>query len=189
MPYYFAEIRLNKTSKKVRSEKKMGKRLTTHLVTTLFVCVLIFASVMIVSVAVGADQSEVITDLENLSTYISDELPDEAFNRTGPVKGQRGALCNKIRAVIKQIEGGVRESAVNKLRNDIENAIRHWINDPWKSQLIDEVESIIEKIVDTEPPVIVEVRIEPETPAYNETVTVEANVTDEGSGVKTVILS
>jgi len=53
----------------------------------------------------------------------------------------------------------------------------------------EDVEDIIEKILDKEPPVIVEVWIEPETPAYNETVTVKANVTDEGSGVESVILN
>jgi len=191
MPYYLAEIRFNKTSRNARRERKMGKRLIKHLVITLLVCVLIFTPIMIVSVAVGSDgsdQSEVITDLENLCKNIS-ELPDEAFDKTGPVKGQRKALCNKIRAVINQIEAGASESAVNKLRNDIENAIMNWINDPWKSLLVEEVEDIIEKILDTEPPVIVEVWIEPETPAYNETVSVLANVTDEGSGVETVILS
>jgi len=188
MPYYLAEIRLNKTSKNVRSEKKMGKRLIKHLVPILMVCVLILAPIMIVSVAIGSDQSEIITDLEKLCEDI-EKLPDEAFNKTEQVKGRRGALCNKISAVINQIEAGARESAVNKLINDIENTIGNWINDPWKSELIDKVEDIIEKIVDKEPPVIVKVRREPETPAYNETVTVEANITDEGSGVETVILS
>jgi len=188
MPYYLAEIRLNKTSKNVRSERKMRKRLIKHLVIILMVCALIFTPIIIVSVAVGSDQSEVITDLDNLCEDI-EKLPDEAFNKTGPVKGRRGALCNKISAVINQIEAGARESAVNKLVNDIENTIENWINDPWKSELISKVESIIEKIVDTEPPVIVDVWREPETPAYNETVTVEANVTDEGSGVESVILS
>ncbi len=191
MPYYLAEIRFNRTSKKARKERKMGKQLVKHLVTILLVCALIFAPIMIVSVAVGSDgsdQSEVITDLENLRQYVSEELPDEAFDKTGPVKGQRKALCNKIGAVINQIEAGAYEGAVNKLSNDIKNAIDGWIVDPWKSELIEEVKGIIEKI-DTEPPVIVEVWREPETPAYNETVTVKANVTDEGSGVETVILS
>jgi len=149
MPYYLAEVRLNKTSKNVRRERKTGKRLIKHLVTILLVYALIFTPIMIVSVAVGSDgtdQTEVITDLENLREYILEELPDEAFNKTGPVKGQRKALCNKISAVINQIKAGASKSAVNKLRNDIENAIRNWINDPWKSKLIEDVEDIIEKI-------------------------------------------
>jgi len=192
MPHYLAEIRLNRVSKSSRRERKMRKQLITRLVTVLLVFVLFFTPITLVSVAVGSngpDRSKVITDLEDLCEYISEELPDEAFNKTEPLKGQRNALCNKISAVINQIESGACKSAVNKLRNDIENAIRNWINDPWKEELIKEVEDIIEKIVDTEPPVIVEVWIEPGTPAYNETVTVMANVTDEGSGVETVILS
>ena len=192
MPHYIAEIRLNRVTRNARKERKMGKRLTRHLVAILLVLVLFFTPITLVSVAVGSngpDRSKVITDLEDLCEYISEELPDEAFNKTEPLKGQRNALCNKISAVINQIEAGACKSAVNKLRNDIENAIRNWINDPWKEELIKEVEDIIEKIVDTEPPLIVEVWIEPETPAYNETVNVMANVTDEGSGVETVILS
>ncbi len=194
MPYYLAEIRLNKTGRKKRSERKMGKRVIKHLAIILLIFVLIFTPIMIISVVVGSDdsdQSEVITDLEDLCEHISNrtKLPGEAFNNSGAAEGQRNALCNKIQAVIHQIEAGAREAAVNKLSNDIENAVGNWIIDPWRNVLIEEVENIIEKILDTEPPVIVEVWIEPEAPAYNETVTVKANVTDEGSGVETVILS
>jgi len=192
MPHYLAEIRFNRASRNARRERKVRKQLTKHFVTALLVFALIFTPITIVSVVVGSngpDRSKVITDLEDLCEYISEELPDEAFNKTEPLNGRRRALCNKIGAVINQIEAGACKSAVNKLRNDIENAISNWINEPWKGELIEKVEDIIEKILDTEPPVIAEVWIEPETPAYNETVSVMANVTDEGSGVKTVILS
>jgi len=194
MPYYLAEIRLNKRSKNVRMERKMGKQLIKHLVITLLIFTLISALIMIVPVAVGSDdsgQSEIIADLEDLHEHVSNttKLPNNAFNNSRAAEGQRNALCNKIQAVIHQIEAGAYKGAVNKLQNDIENAIGNWINDPWKSELIEEVEGIIEKIRDKEPPVIVDVWREPETPAYNETVTVKANVTDERSGVKTVILS
>jgi len=194
MPYYLAEIRLNKTSKKARSERKMGKRLIRHFVTILLFCVLIFTPIVIVPVAVGSDDPdrlEVITDLEDLCKHISNgtKLPNNAFNNSRAAEGQRNALCNKIHAVIHQIEAGAYKGAVNKLRNDIENAIDGWIMDPWKSELIEKVEDIVEKILDTEPPMIVKVWREPDTPAYNETVIVRANVTDEGSGVEFVILS
>ena len=145
MPYYLAEVRLNKTSKNVRRERKTGKRLIKHLVTILLVCVLILTPIMIVPAAVSSDNSDVIERLRGLQTRVL-ALGDDAFNKTGPVEGQRKALYNKISAVIKQIDHGATEAAINKLRNDIKNAIRNWINDPWKSELIEEVDNIIDLI-------------------------------------------
>ena len=188
MPYYLAEIRFNIASKDAKSERKVKKRLVARLVTILLACLLVLTPILIVPAAVGSDQPEVIEALEDLCKDIS-ELPDDAFNNSRAMEGQRKALCNKVRAVIHQVKAGAYEGAVNKLRNDIENAIEGWIMNPWKNNLIEEVENIIDKILDTEPPVIADVWREPETPAYNEAVTVKVNVTDEGSGVKSVILS
>ncbi len=192
MPYYIAEIRLNKTSKNTRKNRKTGKKVIKYLATMVLVLALILTPILIISVAVGQDQSKIIGSLEDLCTDIS-ELPEGAdgFKNPRAAEGQRKALCNKIHAVINQIEAGTYESAVNKLRNDIKNAIIRWVNDQWVEDLIKKVETIIDQIleVDTEPPVIAAVSLEPETPAYNETVTVQAEVIDVGSGVETVILS
>jgi len=186
MPYYIAEIRFNRTSKDVKSERKVKKRLVTRLVIILLACLLVLTPILIIPATVGSDQSGVITDLEDLCKDVL-ELPD------GAAEGHKKTLCNKIRAVIHQVKAGANKGAVNKLTNDMKNAILHWINDQFAENLLDKVDAIIEKIsgkiTDTEPPEIVEVWTEPETPAYNEAVTVKANVTDEGSGVKSVILS
>jgi len=190
MPYYIAEIRLNVTSKSVKGERKVKKRLVTRLVTILLACLLVLTPIFIVPSAVGSEQSEVIEALNDLCNDVS-ELPEGAdgFKNSRAAEGQRKALCNKIHAVIHKVEAGTYESAVNKLTNDIKKHIMHWVNDQFVKDLLDKVDDIIYKITDKEPPVIVDVWREPETPAYDETVTVKANVTDEGSKVKFVILS
>lgn len=182
MPYYLAEIRLNITSKDAKSERKVKKRLVARLVTILLACLLVLTPILIVPAAVGSEQPEVIEALEDLCEDVS-ELPE------GAAEGHKNTLCNKIRAVIHQIESGADEGAVNKLSNDVKNSIVQWVNDQFVEDLLNKVDDIIYKITDKEPPVIVDVWRDPITPAYNETVTVTANVTDEGSGVELVILS
>ncbi|UCH69667.1 MAG: hypothetical protein JSV29_05265 [Candidatus Bathyarchaeota archaeon] len=192
MPYYIAEIRLNKTRKNTRNNRKTGKQVIKCFVTLVLVLALVLTPVLIISVTVGQDQSKIIGSLEDLCGDIS-ELPGGAdgFKNPRAAEGQRKALCNKIHAVINQVEAGTYESAVNKLRNDIKNAIVRWVSDQWVEDLIEKVETIIDQIleVDKEPPVIVAVSLAPETPAYNETVAVTAEVIDVGSGVEAVIVS
>ena len=88
---------------------------------------------------------------------------------------------------------GAYEGAINKLRNDIRDKIEKWIVDPWKTDLIDKVDYIIDLIEnlckDRKPPTIASVLRVPETPNYDEPVTIIAQVIDEESGVESVILS
>jgi PKD repeat protein len=99
--------------------------------------------------------------------------------------------------VIRQVQVGAYEGALNKLKNDIKEKIERWIVDPWRGILLEKVEHIIgllEELLcwkwkDRRPPTIVTVLRYPETPDYDEPVTVIAQVTDEKSGVKSVILS
>ena len=196
MTYYIAEIRFNRTRKNLKRERKMRKRrLITRLTALLFTLALISTLLIIVPAAVGSDQSEIIQSLRDLSGVVESELPKEAFANLNSAEGQRGALCNKIGAVIHQVKAGAYKGAVNKLKNDIKNSIINWIADEeWETDLLDMVDEIIkfiEEILwkDWEPPTIMEVLRYPETPNYDEPVTVIAHVVDEQSGVKSVVLS
>ena len=165
-----------------------------RLTALLFTLVLISALFIIVPLAGGSDQSEIIQSLEDLSEVVKSELPKEAFANLKSADGQRGALCNKIGAVIHQVKAGAYKGALNKMKNDISSAIIQWIADEeWETDLLDMVDEIIKLIEgiwkDWEPPTIVEVLRYPETPNYDEPVTVIAHVVDEQSGVKSVILS
>ena len=199
MTYYVAEIRFNRKSKNTKRERKMSKRLIMRLTALLFALVLVSTLVMIVPATVGSnhsDQSDVLESLEDLHEDILG-LPEgaEGFKNPRAAKGQRTALCNKIGAVIHQVEAGAYEGAINKLRNDVENAIEKWVNDQWVDGLIEKVDDIVELLEeilcrrDRKPPEILSVLRYPETPNYDEPVTVIAQVIDEKSGVKSVILS
>jgi len=199
MTYYIAEIRFNrnKTSKR---ERKMRKRLIFRLIALLLISLVFSAPILIISVAACHREREyeneehmpIIQSLLELSSEIS-ELPEEAFKNPKYAWCQTKVLRLKINAVIRQVMAGAYEGAINKLRNDIGDKIEKWINDPWKSNLIDMIEHIIELIEilckDRKPPTIVSVLRFPETPNYDESVTIIAQVTDEESGVKSVILS
>ncbi|MFB0567361.1 MAG: Ig-like domain-containing protein [Candidatus Bathyarchaeia archaeon] len=202
MPYYVAEIRFNRKSKNQKRERRMRKRLIMRLAALLFALALVSTLVMIVPAAVGSkhsDQSDtIISLLEQLAGNVS-LLTCEDFEQKieESAEGRKGAFLNKISAVVNQIEAGSYEGALNKLKNDIKNKILEWIDDESEMKkilidLVDKIISIIEGVppVDSEPPVIHAVWRDPEKPEYeyNETVTVKALVTDEGTGVEHVIL-
>jgi PKD repeat protein len=199
MTYYIAEIRFNR-NKNSKREGKMRKRLIFRLTALLLVSLLLSASIVIISVAACHREQEsenekhrpIIQSLLELSSEIS-ELPKEAFKNPKYAWCQTKVLRLKINAVIRQVMAGAYEGAINKLRNDIGKKIEEWIVDPWKTILINKIEHIIELIEslykDRKPPTIVSVLRFPETPNYDEPVTIIAQVTDKESGVKSVILS
>jgi len=162
----------------------------------LMLVLMLTLSVIYAPIVVSQDSAEIISALEELQDDVS-ELPDDAFENTQAAKGQRTALINKIGAVIHQIEAGAYEGAVNKLENDLKNTVRLWITAEYEDDLLKEIDEIIRLIEgeappppeDETPPNITSVLRVPETPNYNEDVTVIAQVEDEESGVDFVILS
>jgi len=187
MPYYIAEIRLNKTGKNVRKERKMGKRLTNYLVIILLVSTLILTPIMIVPAAVGgddSDQSDLIRSLlEQLADDISNttQLPFEAFEHEilGSVEGKRGALVNKISAVINQIESGAYGGALDKLKNDIQKKILQWLEGKWETELFERVDEII-SLIEGVP--VASFTFTPITPIAGETVTFNASSSYDVNG-------
>jgi PKD repeat protein len=155
MPYYIAEIRLNRTSEDVKSERKVKKRLVTRLVTILLACLLVITPILIIPATVGSDQTVVIEALEDLREDVLNlPLGDEGFNNLRAAAGQRKALANKINATINQVKAGAYGGAINKLKNDLKGAISKWVADKYASSLIEKVENIIELIEDIfQPPV------------------------------------
>lgn len=134
----------------------------------------------------------VIRSLINLSREIS-KLPDEAFENPENARCQRKVLRWKVWVVVWLVIVRAYEGAINKLDNDIRGRIEEWVVDPWKTDLIEKVDSIIELIKmlcrDLKPPIIVGVLRCHETPNYDESVTIITSVFDKRSGVESVILS
>ncbi|MHA2428302.1 MAG: PKD domain-containing protein, partial [Candidatus Hermodarchaeia archaeon] len=182
----------------------MRKRLIFRLITLVLISLLFSASIMIVSVVACRkppkpkdweewEEKGFITEpLLELSSEIW-ELPEEAFENPRYASYQTKVLRLKVHVVIWQVMVGAYEGAMNKLRNDIRDKIEKWIVDPWKTDLVNWVDYIIELIEslceDRKPPTIRSVLRVPENPNYDENVTIIAQVTDEESGVEVVILS
>jgi len=139
------------------------------------------------------EKRPIIEALLELSSEISD-LPKEAFKNQRHARYQRRVLRWKVLVVAWQVFVEAYEGALNKLENDVKKRIGKWIVDPWKEILIEKVKYISELIKgilqkDRKPPTIMGVLRYPETPNYDESVTVVAHVIDKQSGVKSVILS
>ena len=142
-------------------------------------------------IVASENSEEIISKLKKLQEDVSGLPLDEAFENIHSAEGQRKALANKIKAVVNQIEAGNPGGALNKLENDLKNAIEGWVTEEYEVSLIEKVNEIIDliKVEDTTPPNIMSVSRTPETPNYDEDVTVIAQVEDEESGVDSVILS
>jgi len=124
------------------------------------------------------------------------ELPKEAFRNARLAENRQNTLCNKINAVINQVEAGAYEGSLNKLGNDLKDAVSKWISSPWKERLLDSIEYIIQCIKvrchpppDVSPPIIHGVFHYPDKPNYDDYVVVLAYVTDCKSGVANVTLN
>ncbi|UCD26676.1 MAG: PKD domain-containing protein, partial [Candidatus Bathyarchaeota archaeon] len=198
MTYYIAEIRLNR-NKNLEREEKMRKRLRLRLITLLLISLVLSTSIMVISVTAspkqrvqkrGRECEAIVASLRGISSEIAG-LPAEAFKK--PYACYRKVLGLKVGVAIWQVMVGAYKGTINNLRNDIRGKIEEWIVDPWKTVLIDKIDHIIKLIgglcEDQEPPTIVSVLRIPETPDYDETATIMAQVIDEKSGVESVVLS
>jgi len=150
--------------------------------------------IIVTKASVRCDRNELIISLlQQLSDNVT-SLPQEAFEHMKLADMEKNALCNKINAAIHQIKAGAYTGCVNKLRNDLENAVIRWIVSPWKDYLLDLIRRIIDIIVecvppkDSTPPFIHEVLYFPEFPEYEDYVLVVTRVTDCQSGVANVTL-
>ena len=187
MPYYIAEIRFNKTSKDVKSERNVKKRLIARLVTILLACLLVLIPILIIPATVGSDQTVVIEALEDLREDILNlPLGDEGFNNPRAAAGQRKALANKIDATINQIKAEAYRGAVNRLENDLKGKISKWVADEYASSLIEKVEDIIELIQDIfQPPVhdiaIIDVAPSVDQACIGDVVGINVTVVNEGT--------
>jgi hypothetical protein len=160
-----------------------------------FLVLLMIAPIIVINAYETHNQTEsIVYLLQQLYGNVS-ALPAEAFENVKLADVEKNALCNKINAVINQVEASAYKGALNKLRNDVEKAVRKWIVTPWEDNLLDLMEHIIEVIeecvppVDSTPPVIHEVFRYPNVPEYDDSVLVLAYVTDCRSGVANVALS
>lgn len=187
--------------KSLRRDGRMRKGSILHLVTLLLVFLLFSTPINVVSAVAcrtwpnredAQARTSVVESITELFQDIS-ELPNEAFEDPANAKDQRNVLRYNADAVTYYVMIGAYGRAIDKLENDIKKRIEEWILDPWKTDLIKKVQEIIELIRklcgDWEPPTIVGVLRHPETPEYYEHVTIIANVVDECSGVKSVILN
>ena len=116
----------------------------------------------------------VVSLLQQLYSNVS-ALPNEAFENGRTAENRKNALCNKIGAVINQVESGAYEGSLNKLRNDMEKTVGDWVNSPWREallELIKQIISLIERIFcpDWKPPTIHSVVYYPYTPEYEDSV-------------------
>ncbi len=151
MTYYIAEIRFNRKHAKSKRDKETKKRKLAYLLTSAVAAILILATFFTISTALSTDESEVTEALEHLSDEIL-TLPDEAFENPKSATGHKGALANKINAVVHQIKAGAFDGSLNKLENDIKTSIIDWIDPAYAADLIALVDEIIDLIKEiTEP--------------------------------------
>jgi len=140
------------------------------------------------------DQTELVVSLLQQFCNNVKELPNEAFEDSKLADQKKNTMCNKINAVVHQIEAGECEGSLAKLRNDVENVIVNWIGNEWEGSLLSSIEHIIDIIrglccVDLAPPKIHVVYQYPREPEYDEYVLVLAYITDCKSGVANATLS
>ncbi len=151
-----------------------------------FLILLIFSPIFVTNASETDDEIEsVVSLLQQLRSVVS-SLPNEAFGNIKLGEMKRNTLCNKINAVIKQVMAGAYDGALNKLSNDLENYVMKCSVNPWRDDLFDLIEGIIESIegiecippVDSNPPVIHGVLQYPDMPEYDDSVLVLAHVTE-----------
>jgi uncharacterized membrane protein len=153
MTYYIAEIRFNRESEKRKRERKMKRRNIMRLLGLVLTSIIVFVTFLAVPTILSSKQSDAIESLEELSGVIS-ALPDNAFKNPRTAPTHKGALCNKIKAVINQIEAGAFNGALNKLKSDMKKSVTDWIDPAIAADLIaliDEIIDIIEGITEPTP--------------------------------------
>lgn len=85
--------------------------------------------------------SAVVELLRELQSNI-ESLPDEAFGGSKKAAQYRAILSSKIETVIKQVEVGALQGAIEKL-NDIADKIARWVVEPWMTVLAEKIAEII----------------------------------------------
>jgi hypothetical protein len=144
----------------------------------------------------GQCQKEsIISLLHQLHVNVT-ELPKEAFENARLADNRKNALCNKINALINQVEAGAYGGSLNKLSEDFKKTVSKWVISPWKERLLDSIQHVIRCIKicchpppDVSPPIIHGVFHYPNEPNYDDRVVVLAYVTDCKSGIANVTLS
>ncbi len=153
MTYYIAEIRFNRESHKRKRERRMKRRNTIRLLGLVLASIVVLVTFLTVPTMLSSRRSDAIDSLEELSEVIS-SLPDDAFKNPKTAVAHKGSLCNKIKAVINQIEAEAFNGALNKLENDMRKSIIDWIDPTIAADLIaliDEIIDIIESITEPTP--------------------------------------
>jgi len=128
------------------------KRESTLLIATLLV--VLIASVSFLSVPIGVSQdnvSEALIELGLLHGEVSG-LPDHAFKDSHAADGHRKALTYKIKAVITQIEAGAINGSINKLENDLINAVTNWMTPEFADGFVKKIRHIIDLLRGIYPP-------------------------------------
>jgi hypothetical protein len=119
------------------------------ILTLILVQTLSFTTVIIAkSSDPNIDTSLIIQRLRNLQSEVS-KLPTSAFQNAMSADEGRKSLENKLQAVTHQIEAGAINGSLNKLKNDVKNAISSWLQPAWAEtliKLIDEIISLIKGI-------------------------------------------
>ncbi len=208
MPYYIAVIELNLRKKKSKKDEKKKKRFALRFAAL----TMLFLLVSTLTIAVGVPTKHAYDlscdDDNDITEYLADKyatkslkrlwsavarLPKDAYIDSENSNDQKHELHDMTFTVIGLVEAGEYEQALIML-NEIKNAIQEWIREPWQTYLIEKVEFIIWIIewfhcIDRKPPKIEDVLRFPDSPNYDEQVTVVAYVVDKQSGVQLVNLS
>jgi len=127
-----------------------GPILNITTLTLVLILTLSFGTVLLAR-SPNPDTNEIIDKLQQLQEKVS-QLPNEAFKNSMSAEGRRNALENKIQAVIHQIKAGAFHGSLNKLQNDLKNAVTAWIKPEFAEDLIELINEIIDLIKGVKPP-------------------------------------
>jgi hypothetical protein len=97
------------------------------------------------------NQDIIIEKLQQLQTDVSG-LPLDAFRNPALADNRINTLENKLGAVIHQVQAGAYNGSINKLQNDVKNAVINWITPEYAEDLIKKIDEIIDLIKGIQPP-------------------------------------
>lgn len=143
-----------------------------------FLIFLTVTPIIVIKASEEHDQTELVVSLSQQLCGNVSALPDEAFENARLADVKKSTLCNKVNAVIHQVEAGACEGALNKLREDVKRTVTKCVASPWKEHLLSLIKCIIKLIRGIIPgPRIHHVSRCPDMPKYNDYVLVSAYVT------------
>lgn len=151
---------------------------------------LVATQIMVVNAPETRNRTEsAVSLLQQLCGDVS-ALPNEAFEDARRADVKKNTLCNKINAVIHQVEADAYRGALNKLRKDVKGSVTKWVGRPWRKNILSLIRCIVKLIKGVfHGPKIHWVFRCPVTPEYDDYVLVLAYVTDCRCGVANVTLS